>query len=433
MVQQGLQWLRGPGCFKLGKSPTDVDRAVKSIVQHAYTHTMHYRRLLSEASVCPTDIRTSSDLHLVPVTTREIIGHESWRAILSSQAVESRCRKVLTSGSTGTLLPVYMNRREAYYRRLLLLLAFHKNLPRRLPLRIVEVGPRQKPSSDDLIQKLRLVRVLRLPSLLAPLESVRTIERFRPHILTGAPSCLELLADNWRSVGSSVAGPSLVVSRGEVLGGESRSRLQEAFRCRVVDYYNCEEVGNVGWECPDHPRHLHVNTDACVVEIVDPEGRRVQSGEEGLVVVTNLFARTMPFVRYSLGDRACLVAQRSARCSCGSTSPLMTAPSGRDEDFLVLPDGRKVSPRTIDNIVGHELYAQLGNAESFVRYRLVQESADLVRVEAIIRSSTCSSLEQAIEAKLKHLHPGMRCRLDLVERFPEDASGKVRRVVSRVA
>lgn len=420
------------GRFKLHKGPEDVDRALRYVVQNAYRSTAHYRRLLDEAGVSPADIRGRHDLPLIPLTTRELFGERSWRAILSDRAVVSKCHRALTSGSTGTLLPVHMDRTESYYRRLLLLRAFYKNLDHRLPLRIVEVGPRHKQPHDDLVQKMGVVRVAQLRSTPAPNESARIIDRFRPHLLTGPPSCLELLAERWLSVGVHGTELKLIVCRGEVLSDKSRERLQRAFQSRVVDYYNCEEVGNVAWECPDQPGCLHVNTDACVVEVVDGEGRHVPFGEEGTVVVTNLFACTMPFIRYSLGDRTRLVARKKGGCTCGNGHPLIAAPSGRDEDFFVLPDGKRVSPRTIDNVIGHALYDHLEDKQSIIRYRIIQEAEDRIRVEAIIAAARERDLERAVDASCRQLHPSMRCELRLVEEFPEQGSNKLRRVVSRL-
>ena len=114
--------------FKLHKRSVDVNRAIRNVVQNAYRNTAYYRRVLDEASVSPSDLRGRDQLPLIPMTTRESIGERSWRSALSDRAVESKCHTALTSGSTGTLLPVYMDRVEAFYRRLLLLLAFRKNL-----------------------------------------------------------------------------------------------------------------------------------------------------------------------------------------------------------------------------------------------------------------------------------------------------------------
>lgn len=123
-----------------------------------------------------------------------------------------------------------------------------------------------------------------------------------------------------------------------------------AFGCRLAEICNCEEVGNVAWECPRTAGVMHVNSDACVLEIVDEDGRPARSGEGGRVIVTNLFNRTMPFIRYELGDRAALLP--SKRCECGYDGPSMTLVAGRSGDFIRPPSGRRVSLRTIHSLIG---------------------------------------------------------------------------------
>ena len=60
------------------------------------------------------------------------------------------------------------------------------------------------------------------------------------------------------------------------------------------------------WQCPRRSGY-HINADVLEVEIV--------SGE---VVVTHFGMRTMPFIRYRLGDLAAL-SEKS--CSCGRRLP----------------------------------------------------------------------------------------------------------------
>ena len=95
----------------------------------------------------------------------------------------------------------------------------------------------------------------------------------------------------------------LVVCRGEVLDEQTRSLLAKAFAGKIVDYYNAEEIGNVAYECPDDHEKMHVNTGSCILEILNDQGVSKGLGEEGRIVVTNLFNHTMPFIRYDLGDR----------------------------------------------------------------------------------------------------------------------------------
>jgi phenylacetate-CoA ligase len=68
----------------------------------------------------------------------------------------------------------------------------------------------------------------------------------------------------------------------------------------------------MAWECR-HSGDLHTCDDGVLVEVL-VDGRPAEPGERGEVVVTNLHAYAMPFIRYRIGD----VATRAAPCRCGA-------------------------------------------------------------------------------------------------------------------
>jgi len=209
-----------------------------------------------------------------------------------------------------------MSRGEALYRRLLLFAAWRRfgRLP--FPLRIADVGSWVRSDSGVEVKRRAGVSVVRI-SIAIPVEcQIELLIRRRPHVISGYPTALEILAG---ALGAQAlrASPtafssSLVATRGELLGETTRRAIESAFGCRVGDFYNCEEVGNVAWECPRDPKTLHVNTDACIVEIVDSEGNPLPAGVEGRVLVTNLYNCTMPFIRYALHERGILLPDENA-------------------------------------------------------------------------------------------------------------------------
>jgi hypothetical protein len=69
----------------------------------------------------------------------------------------------------------------------------------------------------------------------------------QPHVITGHPSCIELVAESINLLPVGFA-PWLVVSRGEILHGRTRALLEEVFGCRVDNYSNCDEIGNIAWD-----------------------------------------------------------------------------------------------------------------------------------------------------------------------------------------
>jgi phenylacetate-CoA ligase len=70
-------------------------------------------------------------------------------------------------------------------------------------------------------------------------------------------------------------------------------------------------------ECAFSAPYLHFMEDQFVVEVLDPVTLQpVEPGQEGELVVTNLWAEATPFVRYRMED---VVVADDTPCACGST------------------------------------------------------------------------------------------------------------------
>lgn len=336
----------------------------------------------------------------------------------------------MTSGTTGQRLAVYMTQTEAFFRRLILLLSIRKNAHVPFPFSILDVGT--DTWSDRGTQWYGVGRVTRLSRLLPLDEQVEQLVCASPDVITGMPSCLELLAERLRGRGKPHQ-PLLVVSRGEQLHTPTRKLLAEVFGCRVVDYYNCEEVGNIAWECPQDQETLHVQTNACILEVVDADGFPVEPVVMGRVVVTNLFNHTMPFIRYDLGDRAAMKPPHSGACTCGYHGPSLTPIDGREEDFFWREDGQRVSPLVIITLVNDAVLRLEQHQGDFVRrYRVVQEATGQIRVLLATPRPVPENIASEISHAMERYGLGTECAVERVDRIPSELSGKFRRIISHM-
>ena len=80
-----------------------------------------------------------------------------------------------------------------------------------------------------------------------------------------------------------------------------RERLERAFGVRPFNVYGTTE-GLWGCDC-EQRAGVHLFEDLCIVENVDADGRAVPAGEPGTrLLVTNLFNRIQPLIRFEVGD-----------------------------------------------------------------------------------------------------------------------------------
>ncbi|HEY6058812.1 MAG TPA: hypothetical protein VIV06_12335, partial [Candidatus Limnocylindrales bacterium] len=177
----------------------------------------------------------------------------------------------------------------------------------------------------------RLVPALRLDAT-QPLEAiVAELDAFEPDALVGYASMLCLLAEE-RLAGRLHVAPRAVFSASEVLTDAMRERVRAAFGVAVTNVYGATETAGIASEC--RLRRMHRYDDLVISEVVDEDGRAVEPGGVGArLLVTVLFARTQPLIRYELSDR---VEAIDATCPDGLPFGLIGSIAGREEDTLVL-------------------------------------------------------------------------------------------------
>jgi phenylacetate-CoA ligase len=151
-----------------------------------------------------------------------------------------------------------------------------------------------------------------------PNELANDVLRLVPSLIIGNPSYLREMVKCFRR---NPRGLKAVYSTADPLSESDRSFLMSAFDCPVYDVYGAREVGIVSWQCSDcTPGLMHLNVETAVLELVAGGEGGAASGEVGDIVLTTLYNRAMPLIRYRIGDKS---LPTDERCSCGRGLPLL--------------------------------------------------------------------------------------------------------------
>ena len=102
--------------------------------------------------------------------------------------------------------------------------------------------------------------------------------------------------------------------------------------------YGCHEIWAIAYECSCG--NLHILENNVILEILDEEGKGVGYNQEGEIVLTSLIQKSMPFIRYKIGDRGKI---KKSECLCGRTSDVLELSAARVADDIVMEDGRRIS------------------------------------------------------------------------------------------
>lgn len=160
------------------------------------------------------------------------------------------------------------------------------------------------------------------------------------------------------------------------------------------------------------------------VEILDREGRRVETGGVGRVVTTRLEFTGAPLLRYDTGDVARVVQQqdldKGQRLVVAELSPR------RSVAYLTSADGREV-PTSPGIQAGSTLFKQ-----RIAEYQLVQDAPGQVTFLYVANGGEIDRLDGAIQSELQSkLGTGFTVRAERVVVIPAGANGKKPLVVRR--
>jgi phenylacetate-CoA ligase len=161
---------------------------------------------------------------------------------------------------------------------------------------------------------------------------VEALNAYQPELLITYPSYVRRLVEE-QEAGRLRIRPGRISSTAEVLVPEVRDLAKRTWGARVLNSYGTTEAGLLGTEC-DAVAGVHVAEDLVVLEVVDEENRAVGTGTAGSkVLVTTLFNRTFPLIRYELSDIAVMA---EGPCACGRPYARVASIGGRSEDYLEL-------------------------------------------------------------------------------------------------
>lgn len=393
---------------------------LKAMLRHAHATVPYYQRTWADAGVHPDDVRELADLENFPVVTKaDLRKHE--REFLSTAYHGQKLVTKRTSGSTGVPLTIRLDEPGKQWKYACTLRSDEWS-GWRLGQRVAKVWGNPEYRHFGLKGRVRnwlLERAVYLDTIHLTDDRIRefaaTIRRQRPGLLFGHAHSLFLLADKLRQEGITDVRPHGIVSTAMPLHAWQRKTIEEVFGVAATDRYGCEEVSLIACECEKH-QGLHVNADSVFTEI---EGETT-----GPLVVTDLANFAMPLIRYRNGDHVTLTDRV---CVCGRGLPLIEKVEGRDADYVVTPSGTLISGISLT-----ENFALL--IDGTAQVQIVQEEVTFLRLRIVPGESFGPASRQQI-AKLvaDTFGPTMRHEVELVDAIPQEASGKYRFCVSKVA
>lgn len=189
----------------------------------------------------------------------------------------------------------------------------------------------------------------------------------------------------------------VVIPTSEMCDESDRKILEKGFGVKVVNEYGASELDLIAME--DENGNWILNNETLFIEILDNENQPVEPGKEGRIVITSLYNKAMPFIRYDLGDIAVISENTSGKYQ------VLKQLVGRTNDFAILPSGKKAAGLTF-YYISKALMAEGDTMKEFI---IKQTKLDEFVFEYVSDQEISDEQKLNVQSALdKYLEPGLK-------------------------
>ena len=206
----------------------------------------------------------------------------------------------------------------------------------------------------------------------------------------------------------------------EMLFPDDRSLLEQWLGIPVVNEYGASEVGLIAMQ--NSKGDFEVNQHNLFVEVVDGNNQPLQDGEIGRLLVTDLFNKAHPMIRYEIGDLGSLETLENG-------TRILKELQGRTSDIARLPSGKVVPGLTFYYVTKTVIKEDLDILEFIV----IQKKPSLFEIQYVSRAEINEHLKSSIHKAMdEYLESGLKVKFTRLSVLDRSKRGKLKQFMSEV-
>lgn len=403
------------------------DKNLRKIVRYAYSVPLYHEKY-KKAGVHPSDIKGINDISKLPFITKSDIRKNFPDDIVPPSFNKRETIMSYTSGTTGRPVSIYVDMytitREllGYVRGLREHNAWWWKTRMTVIVDLSENSVESEYLTDGVVPLIRPffslnnIQIFNISN--DEKKVIKKMNSFQPEFIVGYPGMLRQLALLKRKGYGKDIWPRCIVSCGSVLDKYFKKYVEETFETQVFDAYGAMESGPMAFQCKQGNYHIH--SDLVHLEITNDNGESVSPGDPGKVVVTRLYGRGTPIIRYTGLDD--IITATDEICDCGLASGMIKEIHGRENQSIVLSDGRILLPSSLARFFG-EISDTL-DIDKIERFQMVQYKIDEIEILTAVDKDlrgTDPSVEKifsTIQKRFKEkFGPNIKIKVKEVDRF----------------
>ena len=211
----------------------------------------------------------------------------------------------------------------------------------------------------------------------------------------------------------------------EMLFEEDKLLLEKQFGIPIVNEYGASEMDLIAFESRSvgTQDEWQVNSETLFVEILDDNNKAVPNGTSGRIVITSLFNKAHPFIRYDIGDIGILDEKSTLQ------KPILKKLIGRTNDVAILPSGKK-SPGLTFYYVTKSIIEDDGNVKEFV---IKQTKIDTFEIKYVSETElNLAQIEKIEKAIALYLEPNLKFSFLRKKSLERSNRGKLKQFKSMI-
>ena len=207
----------------------------------------------------------------------------------------------------------------------------------------------------------------------------------------------------------------------EMLYESDKQLLETQFNIPIINEYGAAELGLIAFQ--NQNNEWQINHEDLYVEVLDKNNVSLPYGEEGKIVITSLYNKAHPFIRYELGDVGVLKESSSLQ------KPILEKLIGRTNDIAILPSGKKAAGLTFYYIT-KSIIEDDGNVKEFMIEQLTRNNF-IVRYVAsgILSQEKIKAITDAFET---YLEPNLKVVFKKEKQLNRSNRGKLKQFISHL-
>jgi len=320
------------------KSTIMQEQKLHELLLYLSENSPFYKELFAKHEIDIADIKTLSDLALIPTTSKDDLQlrNDDFLCVPPGKVIEYTS----TSGTLGSPVTIALTdndlNRLAFneynsflcadgsandiYQLMLTLdrqfmagIAYYSGI-RKLGAGIIRLGPGVPALQWETIQRLKPTAIVAVPSFI--LKLIQFAKDADIDINNTSVKKAICIGENIRNTDFSL----------NILG----KKITEAWNIKLYSTYASTEMQTAFTECSEG-RGGHYQPELLIVELLDENDRPIAPFEPGEVTITTLGVEGMPLLRYKTGDM-CMYDEEP--CACGRTTLRLSPVMGRKKQMI---------------------------------------------------------------------------------------------------